>query len=792
MTLTTIDRAEFISGTSKGRVRQALTSAVNFSRNSLVVISLLFAVAIGILVPTSAAHAGFWDQCYDIATSSGRPLATANSGIEKMMSLNGNGKTPDSAYGIAGARLSWYSPEGDNYNDDARKGATTTANFGDDKDNAPNGECVSKLTAAGMGFSNAATNTIFMFGNFTYQLTAWVFQNAYSNNLSSTIMKVITKPIESLRDNLYLGALTVVLLIVGIWVAFKAFNFSFREGLGGAAWALGMVILMSALIFNPTLIPDTTSKMSSEFNSSILSVASSSNSISYCTQAGYTETSTQKNATVKPNKDSVAKGTCAMWSTFVFSPWSYAEFGKQPSDLKTLNGNAVPSDRNIITGGGESNWALYQFAVQTKTANDGDKGTNAQVASFANIVNAVYSGDDVDKSLWSGNDSTTRILASLLGVIAAIAGAFLIGDISLKVLIYGIIIPVMMFLLPLVGLVAPHPTFGKRVVIKYFGQIAGFFVKTIVLTLIMLLVLVVFMNVSSMTADGTISWWYSVFMIIIFSFAIKKIQAFLDSVTNFGGGENIVSRADRGIRQTASRLGLAGAGAVAGAAIGTVATSPLSRHGRQSIRDNRDAALANQGLDSTGHKKVDEKAQAFKEKERQKELKDAGLTEGEDGLLRDKDGKVDKRNWVKDDKGKIHAPNSRVAQGIKEREKKEADRQARRARNAATRKAVSHQMRASVRAGASEGANSAALGFVAGTSLSSGTRRMFQHTKTTAARARGSENRQNTKFQERSKRRADSKATPTDPSPKPNPMPKRPDPSPKPKKPKPPVPGKGR
>lgn len=742
-----MSREEFLYARKPGAFQRFFSPAGKFSKKALLICAVICATFLGILVPTGYASA-FGESCNSLSAY-GRPLTATDSGILKYMSLNGTGDTPDAAYSIAGSKYSWYTPEGsDNFG--KRDSVTTYTPPETDSDDAvkPDGDCRKFWDNFGTSFGTGFNNFLLSVNNFTYQITAWTFQNAYSNNLSSSILDVISEPIKTLRTNLYMSAIALTMLIVGIWIIFKAMKMSFREGLGGAAWALGMVILMSMFIFNPTAIPDASSKITSTFNSAILNVSSSSNEIGYCSGADYEETDQQEGADTSPNKDAVAKGTCAMWSTFVFSPWSYGQFGKQPSDLQKLNGKDVPDDRDIVTGGGTKNWALYQFAVQTKTASDPEKSDTTQMNAFGNIVNAIYSGSDVDRDLWSGDNASSQLISTLVGGISVIIGAWLIGGISIKVLIYGIMVPMMMFLLPFVGLVAPHPTFGRRMVIRYFGQVAGFVIKQIVLTVVMMLVLILFMNVSTMNSSGKISWWYSIFMIAIFAFAVNKITDFLDSVTNIGGGGNPVTEYEKRGSDQAKRLGMAGVAGLVGGVVGGRSASPMSRRGRSAIKSNTDSYLAAKGFGSDGHKiKTKEDLEMEKEGEKnrkedfQRDLIKEGLNMDEKtGLITDKYGNIDKRNWVDDGKGNLLPPNSDEAKKIEEaREKKRREKEQAEAENRvkkARRKAIRHQLKVSGSAARSEAGSAAYSTYLMSSRIPAGFRTMARHTQNPVAAGR--------------------------------------------------------
>lgn len=722
--LKTMTAEEFNTATTPRhpRVENAVdkvTSTVRARGPWSIVVSVVLAVIVifGVTVPNGNAHAldlsGMFTQCGDV-TNYGRPLTSVDSGITKMISLNGTGETPDSVYGIAGAKYSWYVNEGsDNYGDRVGKSTLSpTPNFNSDSSDSPTGKCVGVFEQFSTSFGTGANNFLLSIATLIYQVTAWVFQNAYSNSIAENVLNILASPIKYMKDHLFLAAIPLTMLIVGGWVIIKSAKMKFRESLSGAGWALLMVILMSMLVFNPTFIPNLSSRITTGLNGAIIDVASSSNEIGYCKNASYEETDQQKTATVKINSEAVAKGTCAMWSTFVFNPWAYGQFGKQPSELTKLNDYSVPTDRTITTSGGSSNWALYQYAIQSKTSSDKEKSDASQATSFANIVDAVYAGSDVDHDLWNGSDAPGRMVPSLLGIISAALGGWLIGTLSLNVLIAGVAIPVMMFLLPFIALVAPHPTFGRKAVVRYFGQLAGFAVKQIVYSIVLMLALFLFMSASTMVSSGKVSWWYGIFMIFIFAFVLKKLLAMLESMTNFGGGDGIMgsmSQYKGRAKKTTRNLAGAGLAGVAGGVAGGVAVArhlPVTHSARQSMKNSRHEALAARGRDDSGRRIIDPKVEEEKKKKYLEGLEKEGLTLGDDGLIRDAEGRVDQRNWVDDGHGHKFAPNTRRAKNILEHQERDKERKenrdARRARMSANRQAVTHQFKKATAAGASQ------------------------------------------------------------------------------------------
>lgn len=191
--LKTMTAEEFNTATTPRHPRVAnavgaVTSTVRARGPWSIVVSVILAVIVifGVTVPNGNAHAldlsGAFKQCGDL-TNSGRPLTSVDSGTMKMISLNGTGQTPDSAYGIAGAKYSWYVNEGsDNYGDRVGKSTLSPApDFNSDSSDSPTGKCVGLFEQVSTSFGTGVNNFLFSITTLVYQVTAWVFQNAYSN-----------------------------------------------------------------------------------------------------------------------------------------------------------------------------------------------------------------------------------------------------------------------------------------------------------------------------------------------------------------------------------------------------------------------------------------------------------------------------------------------------------------------------------------------------------------------------------------------------------------------------------
>jgi hypothetical protein len=293
--------------------------------------------------------------------------------------------------------------------------------------------------------------------------------------------------VTTLRDNVLKPALTVMILLVGLWVFTKWRKGDMREVWAGVSWtALTVIAVMAFLTGNNY---DKVVQSSDEW------IASANSALSSTVLAGVS--GRMQSPCDLPDNGKNEKGevglrlsSCAMYDTLAFRPWAMGQFGDVGANCVFRNDSKgqVSGTDGTCTFSADTKYDCYWG--QKGTARCGDLRVRQAVAqSWTNVDN--QRGDDkpdgdkfgeweeirkeiavgehaADKSIypvafndWAGKNATDRVGIAFYSLVAAFIVGVMVLALSALTLLWHAVTLILIMLLPLVATLGIHPSQQK-------------------------------------------------------------------------------------------------------------------------------------------------------------------------------------------------------------------------------------------------------------------------------------------------------------------------------------------
>lgn len=218
-----------------------------------------------------------------------------------------------------------------------------------------------------------------------------------------------------------------------------------------------------------------------------------------------------------------------------------------------------------------------------------------------------YSNGWPYRTVWSGDDPSPRMVASITSGVATIGLGATIGILSAANIAYDLVMYLLLFLGVFFLLLGIQPTWGRKIALGFVSQLLQNGLKRI-FTGVIISLLVVLFGVFQASAFG---WAARIGLMIGVGAAVLLLRRpMMDTigVVKIGGGNHVMPGAEDSLHQKASQTGRRGvtrgrAGAtVAGATAGVMATAPV--RARRAVTGGRTAgdlaAQRNQQLAEAG------------------------------------------------------------------------------------------------------------------------------------------------------------------------------------------------
>lgn len=293
--------------------------------------------------------------------------------------------------------------------------------------------------------------------------------------------------VTTLRDNVLKPALTVMILLVGLWVFTKWRKGDMREVWAGVSWtALTVIAVMAFLTGNNY---DRVVQSSDEW------IASANSALSSTVLAGVSgkmqsPCDLPNNGKGLPGEVGLRLSSCAMYDTLAFRPWAMGQFGDVGANCvfrKDSNGKVSGTD-GTCTFSSDTKYDCYwgekgtprcgdlrvrQAVAQSWTNVDDQRGDDKpngdKFGDWETIRIEIAGGEDVpDKKLypvafndWAGKNATDRVGIAFYSLVAAFIVGVMVLALSALTLLWHAVTLILIMLLPLVATLGIHPSQQK-------------------------------------------------------------------------------------------------------------------------------------------------------------------------------------------------------------------------------------------------------------------------------------------------------------------------------------------
>lgn len=455
-------------------------------------------------------------------------------------------------------------------------------------------------------FSTALANMSFYVPKILSSLSISFIELAYNPTIITAITDqlndLISKP-GGLKDSLYFPYLALIVMFGALYLAWQGLvKRRTQEMTSSAIWMILAVMAGSLFVYNPSLVTNGAGAIINEVNSAVLTGISSVNSKS---SDGVCNVDTLGGASTMDsnNERTMRELQCAIWVTFVYTPWSVGQFGAGEDVLsQSLNQNDITEPPRVDFEGGKTlySWGYFQLLSQTITSIDFRDGQALSTAlgiekeyQRYRVIDAIASPGGAHQYLedWSGKTLFNRIGGSLLAQVAAGAGLIVIMIITVQIIMAAFATSFFTFFGVFFLLIGAHPGAGRLMANRWLELLLGTIMKRIVLSVLLTLLLLIYQTVISNTE---ITWLTSVLLIGLMSFGILKYKNKILKATavDLGSGQVNAPKEPSRVMGMVGGAAIGAAGALAGAGVvKTAATQGLSGKaadiaGRNAVRSS--------------------------------------------------------------------------------------------------------------------------------------------------------------------------------------------------------------
>ncbi|WP_405491516.1 hypothetical protein [Streptomyces sp. NBC_00096] len=399
--------------------------------------------------------------------------------------------------------------------------------------------------------------------------------------------------VKTLKDNVFIPAVPVMISLTGIWVFTKWRKNEMREAWSGVGWAslttVAVVVLLTGGNYD---------KVISEADTGI------GNFNSLLSEAVLSGVSGQMQSPCDLAEGAYNRGlrvsSCAMYDTLAFRPWALGQFGENGTNCifrkgegRIDNGACVPksgsTDCNFGKGARCEDVRVKQVVSQSTTNIDAfpkkgskeiDKKKDEWVPIRMDIAGGDgqgYPGKAPDQKIypvpfddWAGHNAGARVGLAFYSLIAALIVGLMVIVLSALTLLWHAVTLIMIILLPLIATLGIHPSQQK--LLKGWLQT---FIHSFVLRAGFGIILTVLLVLYQMILPAKISLGMQLLMLLLVTIAVVMMLKKLLSGSyspKIAGAEDALGVGDMANSLT-SKLGAQGQRLAGNAAAGTARTA---------------------------------------------------------------------------------------------------------------------------------------------------------------------------------------------------------------------------
>ncbi|MGW4503059.1 hypothetical protein ACWENO_00300 [Streptomyces sp. NPDC004436] len=432
--------------------------------------------------------------------------------------------------------------------------------------------------------------------------------------------------VTTLKDNVFIPAVPVMIALTGLWVFTKWRKGEMREAWSGVGWAslttVAVVVMLTGGNYHKVITEADTGI--GNFNSLLTEAVLSGT-------AGQMQSPCDLDPGVKDNRG-LRISSCAMYDTLAFRPWALGQFGEHGTNCifkndagKIDNGTCVPKSTGTSCNYGKGarceDLRVRQAVSQSTTNIDAfpppkSDPVNKEEDEWVPIRMDIAGGDGEgypdegtpDKHIypvafndWAGKNAGARVGLAFYSLIAALIVGLMVIVLSALTLLWHAVTLIMIIMLPLVATLGIHPSQQK--LLKGWLET---FIHSFVLRAGFGIILSVLLVLYQMILPAKISLGMQLLMLLLVTISVVMMLKKLLSGSyspKIAGAEDALGVGDMA-NSLSSKLGAQGqrlAGNLAGSAAAGVAKAPGRVAGRAASgvgwAAGRAAGNAGRGLD---------------------------------------------------------------------------------------------------------------------------------------------------------------------------------------------------
>lgn len=558
----------------KAKGSKRASKAKRFFSGALSVMIVALGLTFGSFGPTSGTSQA---AAFDIFNPCGNPASTAHPGREAwpggtssflnpgaMLTTIPADKWVDGGYGRAGnsTAYEWYGTAGMGIYDGTWQEIDSDG-------------CL-LLNKMGNAISGSLHNLNMWIGEIALSVVGWAMNVNFSETFLTGDGAPIPLIINGIYDKLYLEFLSPLFLLGAAYIGYQ--GMIKRRGsvaVQGTAWMVLSAAMAIVFFSFPVQIAKTIDDSVTFAGTTIVDAAT-----------GITQPGQGTLCTLENNAENRGQRTaqCAMWQTFIYTPWAAAQFGEaakvkasgQSITFRNMSNPPLPLlylDARVVN---KNDVAAVQAPwIRANKDKPADKQTPAPTIDVQVTPEAQKKWDafatvmksDAAIAGWnnfSGSDSGARFSVALTNFFGIVIGILPVAFLSVTLIFQQVMFLILLVFAPIMFLVGIHPGIGRRMFLGWVEMVAGTALKRVISYAAIAVLLAVIGAVTASAAEG--GFFTQVFLVAAAGIGVlayrKRIISQYGNV-NLGGGGNMGSGE---AKQALSRLGGMATGSIKGMA----------------------------------------------------------------------------------------------------------------------------------------------------------------------------------------------------------------------------------
>lgn len=400
--------------------------------------------------------------------------------------------------------------------------------------------------------SGSIHNVNMWIGEIALSVVGWAMNINFSETFLTGDGAPIPLIINGIYDKLYLEFLSPLFLLGAAYIGWQGMvKRRASVAVQGTAWMVFSAAMAIVFFSFPVQIAKTVDDAVTFAGTTIVDAAT-----------GITQPGKGTLCTLNDNAESRGQRTaqCAMWQTFIYTPWAAAQFGEASKvkasgqtisfrnmsnpplpllylDARVVNKNEVAKVQAPWIRANKDLPADKQApapTIDTKV----DSASQKKWDAFATVMKS-----DAAVAGWnnfSGSDSGARFQVALTNFFGIVIGILPVAFLSLTLIFQQVMFLILLVFAPIMFLAGIHPGIGRRMFLGWVEMVAGTALKRVISYAAIAVLLAVIGAVTASAAEG--GFFTQVFLVAAAGLGVlayrKRIITQYGNV-NLGGGGNM-------------------------------------------------------------------------------------------------------------------------------------------------------------------------------------------------------------------------------------------------------------